>query len=57
MKEYIKPEMNVTVFVTEDIITVSSETVDPAPFRFLKTMVNGNQGENYGNQDVSIFDK
>ena len=55
MKKYIKPEMNVELFKNEDILTASAETGIFA--RLLKTEVNGHEGEDYGSQEVSVFEK
>lgn len=55
MKEYIKPEIEITVFEIEDIITDSSIGGDSTSYRLLKTKVNGNEGTDYGAQDVSTF--
>ena len=51
MKAYIKPEIEIKVFETEHILTASNIT-----YKILKTAVNGNEGSDYGTQEVSIFD-
>ena len=56
MNKYIKPAIEVELFEIEDVITTSSGESDDVSYRLLKTMVNGNEGMNYGNQEVSIFD-
>ncbi len=53
MKKYIKPEMNIELFETTDVITTSGEGTISA--RKLKTVVNGNEGTDYGSQGVDIF--
>ena len=53
MKKYIKPEIRVALFATEDVLTLSG--VNDDKFRMLKTKVNGNEGTDYGSQNVSIF--
>ena len=55
MKKYIKPEIKIVLFKTEDVIAASVGSDDLSP-RYLKTKVNGNEGANYGAQQVSIFD-
>ena len=55
MKNYIKPEMKITLLDNVDVIRTSGETDKPVA-RSLKTNVNGNEGMNYGRQDVSIYD-
>lgn len=54
MKKYIKPELTIELVEIEDVITTSEE--DTSSGRFLKTIVNGNKGDPYGSQEVSIFD-
>ena len=54
MKKYVKPEMNIELFEIEDVITTSGE--GPISARYLKTMVNGNEGTDYGSQKISVFD-
>ena len=54
MKKYIKPEMNLELFEIEDVITTSAG--GEITGRQLKTDVNGNEGTDYGSQEVSIFD-
>ena len=53
MKKYIKPEIKFALFATEDVLTLSG--VNDDKFRMLKTKVNGNEGTDYGSQNVSIF--
>ena len=55
MKEYIKPEIKIVLFKTEDVIAASDASAVPTG-RTLITAVNGNEGTNYGAQEVSIFD-
>ena len=43
------------LFEIEDIITDSSIGGDSTSYRLLKTKVNGNEGTDYGAQDVSTF--
>ena len=57
MKAYIKPEIEIKVFETEDIITTSGMGGDSPKYRMLKTSVNGNEGTDYGTQEVSVFDR
>ena len=57
MKKYIKPEIDVKLFETEDIITTSGTGGETPKYRTLKTSVNGNEGTDYGTQNVSVFDK
>lgn len=57
MKIYNKPQIKVEVLEMEDIITTSVLGGDPTPFRTLKTAVNGNEGTDYGTQEVSVFEK
>ena len=54
MKKYVKTEMNMELFEMEDVITTSGEGTISA--RHLETMVNGNEGTDYGSQEISIFD-
>ena len=54
MKKYIKPEMDINLFEIEDVIT-TSEKVESSG-RTLKTKVNGNEGVDYGSQEISVFD-
>lgn len=54
MKKYIKPEMDMNLFEIEDVITTSGEETPSA--RHLKTKVNGNEGTDYGSQEISVFD-
>lgn len=57
MKAYIKPEIEIRVFEVEDILTTSGVIGgDPTVARSLKTSVNGNEGSDYGSQEVSVFD-
>lgn len=53
MNKYIKPEIVLALFNTEEIVTASG--VYPTDYRMLKTKVNGNEGTDYGTQEVSIF--
>jgi len=53
MKTYVKPELNETIFNIADIIQ-TSET-EPVAVR-LKTVVNGNEGLDFGTGDVSLMD-
>ena len=53
MKKYIRPDMNIELFKSEDVIR-TSET-DETSGRKLKTKVNGNEGTDYGSQEVNIF--
>ena len=54
MKKYVKPEINVELFESEDVISTSGEGTSSA--RYLKTVVNGNKGTDYGTQEVSVFE-
>ena len=56
MKKYIKPEIDVKLFETEDIITTSGTGGETPTYRMLKTKVNENEGTDYGTQSVSVFD-
>jgi hypothetical protein len=56
MNKYIKPAIEIELFEIEDVITTSSGESDDLSYRLLKTAVNGKEGMNYGNQEVSIFD-
>ena len=56
MKKYIKPEIDVKLFEIEDIITTSGVGGDSTNYRMLKTSVNGNEGTDYGRQNVSVFE-
>ena len=53
MNKYIKPEIVLALFDKEEIVTASGEY--PTDYRMLKTKVNGNEGTDYGTQEVSIF--
>ena len=53
MNKYINPEIVLALFNTEEIVTASGEY--PSNYRMLKTKVNGNEGADYGTQEVSIF--
>ena len=57
MKLYTKPAIEIAEIETEDIITVSSVGGEADPYRLLKTSVNGNEGADYGTQEVSVFDR
>lgn len=57
MKAYIKPEIEIRVFETEDIVTTSNMGGDSPEYKILKTSVNGNEGIDYGAQEVSVFDE
>ena len=54
MKKYIKPEMNAELLELVDVIETSTEPNPSA--RMLKTIVNGNEGTDYGSQEMSVFD-
>ena len=54
MKKYVKPEMNVELFEFEDVITTSA--VGENFSRMLKSTINGNDGADYGSQEVSVFE-
>ena len=56
MNKYIKPAIEIELLEIEDVITISTGESDDLSYRLLKTSVNGNEGMNYGNQEVSIFD-
>lgn len=53
MKTYVKPELEEALLTIADIIQ-TSET-EPMAVR-LKTVVNGNEGTDYGSGDVSLMD-
>ena len=53
-EKYIKPEMNIELFENEDVITASGK--DESSGRILKKIVNGNEGADYGSQEVSVFE-
>ena len=53
MKKYIKPDMNVELFDIEDVITTSGDGNKNG--RSLTKMVNGNEGIDYGSQEMTIF--
>ena len=55
MRKYIKPEISIELLEIEDLITTSGE-VGESSARMLKTKVNGNEGTNYGSQEISVFD-
>lgn len=56
MKVYINPEIEIKGFETVDIIKTSGASGDSSSYRMLKTVVNGNEGTDYGSQEISIFD-
>lgn len=58
MKKYIKPEMEMKLFETEDVITTSGTGSEDSPnYRKLKTSVNGNEGTPYGSWELPKFDE
>ena len=54
MKKYIKPEINIKLFEIMDVVSTSSIPNDSG--RLLNTVVNGNEGTDYGSQEVSVFE-
>ena len=54
MKQYIKPEFEIIVFETDDIITDSAGG-STIVYSLLKTKVNGNEGTDYKAQDEATF--
>ena len=58
MKLYNKPEIEITELETVDVIETSGAGgEEPAPYRMLKTAVNGKEGTDYGSQEVSVFNR
>ena len=55
MKTYSKPEIETVLFEKTDIICTSTDFGETGA-RSLKTKVAGNEGTNYGANNVSIFE-
>ena len=57
MKKYDKPQLEIMLLSTVDVIATSGETGgEEVKARYLKTTVNNNEGISYGAQSVSIYD-
>ena len=54
-KIYNKPELEIVLFDDADVIATSGAVENPTT-RTLKTSINGKEGTDYGQQDVSIYD-
>ena len=55
MKLYNKPEIEITLLSDVDVVCTSSLSQEPT-MRKLKTKVAGNEGTDYGSDNVDIFD-
>ena len=56
LKNYNKPEIKIEALIDIDIITTSGTGEDVVKGRYLKTKVADNEGVNYGQQSVTIYD-
>ena len=56
MKTYKKPEIKIDSLIEIDVIATSETGEDVVKGRYLKTKVNGNEGKDYGQQSVTIYD-
>ena len=55
VKSYNKPEVEIMLLSENDVISTSPFEETPKG-RYLKTFVAGNEGKNYGQQNVSIYE-
>ena len=54
MKKYTRPEVNIELLETADVITTSGGE-EETKGRYLTREVNDKIGDSYGVQDVSVF--